>query len=548
MGIHRVRIAASTFLRSAGARPNIIVKIISKAEQGTVLLIALLTITVMTLICATSLYITSQNANAGMQTASWQQALTGAESGVDSAIQALNTGTWTNWKTVNSTTLPPNEQAIPTSSSASAAPTSNQYNYLPSSALSLGMQGEGASSVSSWVTIDTAGTNLTDSSGNQWYRIRSTGQSKVSGPARVSANKLDNNLRNTIALRFNRKGGANLGPSRTIEVIAQPVATSIGARGILSRKALVMGGNGLIDSFDSSNPFKSTNGQYDISKRQSNGDVGILDSTGSTLNNGDYIYGSLTYSGPAVQHTQNVQGTIATPLNATAPPAVNTPSWASGSYSTVLPAAQGNTITIQGNPAAIPPTGTATNPLLYKVSSISLSGQSSIAIQSPLDPVTHQPLPGYDNVQIWVTGDLSTAGQAGITQDSNANVKYYVQGNISLTGNGIVNQSGLAADLLLYGVTPADGSTRTAYIAGNGNFIGLVDAPAFNTTYAGNGDVMGAFIANTLTIQGNGSLHYDQAVSSLLNNLGPTTYAFASWFEDNSNPTHKDQNGNYIIY
>jgi len=49
-------------------------KIISKAEQGTVLLIAILTITVMTLIYATSLYITSQNANAGMQTARWQQA------------------------------------------------------------------------------------------------------------------------------------------------------------------------------------------------------------------------------------------------------------------------------------------------------------------------------------------------------------------------------------------------------------------------------------------------------------------------------------------
>jgi hypothetical protein len=136
-----------------------------------------------------------------------------------------------------------------------------------------------------------------------------------------------------------------------------------------------------------------------------------------------------------------------------------------------------------------------------------------------------------------VTGDLSTSGQAGITQDSSARAKYWVEGNINLTGNSIVNQSGLAADLQIYGVSPADGSTRTAYIAGNGTFSALVDAPAFDTTYAGNGDIVGAVIANTLTILGNGSLHYDEALRSLLPNLGPTTYAFASWFEDNSDPT-----------
>jgi hypothetical protein len=535
-------------------------KITIKTEQGTVLVIALLTITVMTLICATSLYITSQNANAGMQTASWQQALTGAESGVDSAIRALNayqqgSGTaWTNWKTVISTTLPTSESSIGTSTPALADPTSNQYNYLPSSALSLSMQGEGATSVSSWVTVDTAGMQPTNK--GQWYRIRSTGVANAPAIARVSANKLDDNLRNTLGLRFNRKTGVAITGSgnnvsqvtRTVEVVTQPVATSSSTLGIVSRKTFIMGGNGFIDSFDSGNSLKSTNGQYDINKRQSNGDVGILDSSGgSTLNNGDYIYGSLTYSGPAVQHTQNVQGTIATPFNATVPP-VNAPNWASGSYSTVLPSSQGNTTTIQGDPTAIPPTGTASNPLRYKVSSIVLSGHQSIVIQSPTDPVTHQPLPGYDNVQIWVTGDLGVSGNAGITQDSNANVTYYVEGNISLAGNSIVNQSGLAADLIIDGVTPADGSTRTAYIAGNGNFIGLVDAPSFNTTYAGNGDVMGAIIANTLTLQGNGSLHYDQALNSLLPYLGPTTYAFASWFEDNSDPTHKDQNGNYVVY
>jgi len=115
-------------------------------------------------------------------------------------------------------------------------------------------------------------------------------------------------------------------------------------------------------------------------------------------------------------------------------------------------------------------------------------------------------------------------------------VTYDVQGNINLQGNSIVNQSGYAANLLIYGVTPTDGSTHTAYISGNGNFIGVLDAPEFNTTFAGNGDIMGAVIGNTVTIQGNGSLHYDQALSQLVQSLEPPAYAFASWFEDNSDP------------
>ena len=222
-------------------------------------------------------------------------------------------------------------------------------------------------------------------------------------------------------------------------------------------------------------------------------------------------------------------------------PTVSTPNWVSGSYSTALPAAQSNVITLQGDPNASPPTGTTTNPLRYKVSSIVLSGQQKIKIQSPVDPVTNKALSGYNNVQFWITdadgatNALSTSGNnAGINLDSNASLKVWVQGNISLTGQSIVNGSGLAANLQIYGVSPTDGSIPTVYIAGQGNFIGVVDAPEYNVTYAGTGDVMGAVIGRTVTIQGNGSLHYDQALASLITSLEPPSYAFAAWFEDNS--------------
>src|SRR5215471_3382454 len=95
-----------------------------KTKHGSVLIVAMLTITILLLICATSLYVTSQNATSNMQTASWQQSLTAAESGVDEAIRALNNSNWTRWISVSQsgTGLPATEPAPSPSPAASAAP------------------------------------------------------------------------------------------------------------------------------------------------------------------------------------------------------------------------------------------------------------------------------------------------------------------------------------------------------------------------------------------------------------------------------------------
>src|SRR5207253_8766529 len=92
----------------------------------------------------------------------------------------------------------------------------------------------------------------------------------------------------------------------------------------------------------------------------------------------------------------------------------------------------------------------------------------------------------------------------------------------------------LASNPRLYSFTPTYGIIPTFYIAGQGNFIGVVDAPEYNVTYAGTGDVMGAVIGRTVTIQGNGSLHYDHALASLITSLEPPSYAFPAWFQDHS--------------
>src|SRR5437764_8844297 len=143
-------------------------------EKGSILITALMTITIITMICATSLFIASQNSNTGMQTAGWQQALTGAESGIDAAVRALNayvspapssspSDAWSlaGWKIASQsgTSLPAAEPSPSPANSATSPPDATHYNYLPSANLTVNVAnsgGEGAAKVATWVTIDTA--------------------------------------------------------------------------------------------------------------------------------------------------------------------------------------------------------------------------------------------------------------------------------------------------------------------------------------------------------------------------------------------------------
>ncbi len=495
---------------------------IDRNDRASVLMTTILTISILTMICATSLYVATQNANSGSQAASWQQALGAAESGIDQAIAALNTGSWTGWVIMNGSVpnLQPSPGASPTP--ATGSPTSAQYNYLAtpiSSQIaaynvngSLTSSSEGNPTISVWTTLETGGLPV-DNNGNQWYRVRATGTASTSGPVRVSNQALDNDLRK-ISLRFDRRSNAVVSTpqaTRSIEVVVQALPQSIWVRGITMKGSITMSGNGVIDSYDSSNPFKSTNGLYDVSKRQSHGDIGTLNSGNSNLNN-TYVYGNLGYSGSAVKNTTHVQGTVSTPFNSSIP-TLSDPNWAGGSWDSSVSQVNNSNATLTA--------GTQSSPAKYKLSQITLSGNNVLTINGSSDGS-----PTY--IEIWVTGKMTTSGNGIITQDPTVHATYYVDNDITLSGNAYNNQSGLAANVVINGV----GSNHSVTISGNGNFVGVVDAPGFDLTISGNGAFDGAVIGNSLTMSGNAGLHYDQALNANSTTTAIGNYAFASWFED----------------
>ena len=536
-------------------------------------MMALLTITILTLICATSLFIASQNTNAGAQTAAWQQSLTAAESGVDAAVRALNTGVWTNWRTVTSGTLPTVEPAANTGSAATGIPTSaTQYNFLPSSQLSMSMQGEGAPTVSTWVTLDSP-TGLSNSSG-AWYRIRSTGQTSFQSNSifkRVSNNRLDSDLRNTISMNFNRKGGSTIGPTRTIEVVMQPIPQGGSAKAITLSNWLAMTGGGYVDA------FSSPNNQYSsIYRDNSNPMLVVEGDTGNSAkfaNTGQtYVYGGVTYNGTAPKNV-NAPGPPADVLGQVSSTAVvNLPtptdptaiSGQSGHYAWTyqnpwtgvttnytfnssttysggggLPSNGGNAVT------AITANGTAAAPALYIINGdFTVPGGNTFTINPTTSGNPPVASPANSYVVIWVKGKFTTSGSGVIQQNTGSNVTWIVDKDITVSGSSYNNQAGTAATTSFVGV----GTNNKFTDSGSGTFVGTINAPAYDGTISGSGDYTGAFAGSTLTISGSGSFHYDESLSGGASNPTIGNYAFASWFEDNSDPTHKDVNGNYVVY
>ena len=501
------------------------------SEDGGILMVSILTIAVLAMICAIALNVTSQNANSTTQTTSWQQSLAGAEAGADLAMDALNTKNWSGWYTVNGT-LSWNKPSGGTA--ATAAPGSGQYNYfIPPS---LNLQGEASNAVSMWVALDPVPeqNNGTVSASKQPYRIRAAGTVAVPGPARVSNQKTDNALRK-ISLRTDRTTGSAVTTpeaTRRLELIAMPVTTNLWGRGITMGNWISMVGGGTIDSFNSGDPRYSRNGLYDPSRRLSNAPIAMLNSTGSNLGN-TYVYGNIQYSGPAIQNTSNVQGTISTPFNATLPTTVDPiySYWWDATHNGVQSQptfAAGNFTTYSGRgslPSTIEVTGGANSPTFIRIDGdLRVGGSDVLSLTTQVGSI------GERYLTVWVTGDFIVTSSVGIQQDPNVHVVWVVDGDITCSGDSYNNQSGRAGNVAMIGVGGGE-----VNVSGNSSFIGTVNAPGYDITISGIGGFCGAVIGNTLTMVGGAGLHYDEALATGGAN-SVANYTYASWFEDNSAP------------
>ena len=480
------------------------------SNRGSALVISLVFAGTLAAVGAASLVVLQGKYRALHQAASWQEALLSAEAGMDLAMNEIRKelfdpeNAWSGWNPVTSTSGGTETGII--------TPTSGPIQLTSTVLL---RRGEGGTRSWSTVTVD-APDFLRDASGEQWFRIRSLGVAEVPGGRVAAGDKQDLRLRK-LNLHTDRRTGSRVQSpqaTRMIEGIARPVSAFRVA--LFGTSQVNMNNHNIVvDSYDSRDPKKSSNGFYDQSKRQKNGNIAT---NGTLIDAGNaQIYGHAATNGGTVLNAENVTGEIRSDF-----------------YQEVLSVRRPNVTPDAGSPTAIIG-GTVLDakpgdPSQIVVSSVQLSGSEILRIRGAADGS-----PTY--CQITVTGDLSMSGQAELRLDPGVYVRIFVVGDADASGNGIVNPNS-PLHLQLYGCDRppnADGtpsSLGNIKITGNGGFRGCVYAPNYDITMTGGGEtdsIYGAFVGNSVNMTGVQSVHYDEALadSGLISD-----YKIVSWFED----------------
>ena len=512
--------------------------------RGSALVVGLVTLAVLAMIAAATFQTVTNRFRSNYQTASWHDALTSAESGVQYSFVRLRsplTGSSTApGVLVNPLNVPGSLQsdlAILTgaSSETSRNGTVLQGSYTDSGGathtfpriqlptMTIPHAGQGSSLFSAVATIDAIpGTNLSNSGANTWYRIQSVGTVPLAGSANVGMQKYDNLLRK-LEFRVDSSGAALSKPQavRTIEVLVKPITT--GSAALFGQTGIDLNNqNVVINSYDSRSTLTSTNGIYDPNKTTENANVVtdddlLANGTPGVINlspTGAYVHGNIaTNNTPVSGSTGHVSGTITQDFYQTLPdppnPAVVSSTWTSYSSGSMT-------------------TGTSSSPMRYKVSGngdVKLTGGSSIDITAPAS--------GEGYVEIWIPGDFTTAGNGAVNIPAHVHVIFYIDGAVKIAGNGVVNTSQIPANVTIYGNHDST-VAQTMTVDGNGQFAGVMYAPNASITAKGGGstgDIWGAIYAKSIFFNGGTSLHYDQA----LGDAGAVIdYRISSWYEDNT--------------
>jgi hypothetical protein len=473
-------------------------------NDASILVWTVLTIAILSMLGAEVLRLVSIKHQNALQTATWQEALLAAESGIDLGIIELRKSlypmpnhAWEGW---NNT------------------PANGVVSYGMSTIANAGLAG---TPMTVEANVDAPSSLIDPSNGWQYYRIRTVGTMPITGAARVTDNKQDGRLRR-LSLRWERFTNGVLTPHalndkpqvcRRAEAIVKPVSSFAQAAMSVSTMDLT-NQNIVIDSYDSRDPNKSTNGLYDVTKRQQNGDIAT---DGNLIEAGNaHIYGDVATNSGTVTGVANITGTERTDFYQEPIP-VGAPTWT----------AYNGTVTNVTNTTTLNAGSTSGSSITrYELSSISLSGSKTLTLAgNPGGSATY--------IEIYVTGDISVSGNSQIVLQEGVSAKIYFAGNVDVSGNGILNTKNQPVDLQLFGIQPPSGSSKHVSLGGNGQIIAAVYAPDHDVTINGggtNGHVFGSVVGKTLTMTGVTNLHYDEALGSggFINN-----YKIVSWFEDN---------------
>lgn len=359
----------------------------------------------------------------------------------------------------------------------------------------------------------------------------------------------------TISLLFIVPG---LGPlsSRVLAQSARPAA-------VVTQSTIELNGWSMItDSFDSSDPNHSTNGQYDPAKAKDNGDLIADASITNSLTTGSlHAYG----------HIHSAPGTNVPSIGASG--GIGSRSWQTN-HTGIEPGwwLQDTNFTNISTP--FPDTRTFLTPTNGVVVTIrnnlyytNLYNQILWGTQSSTNYYIANSLAGQTiaigpNIVLALPNGLNMSGEDTITVTAGtdilggpylpASLMVYSGGNSCVVGgNGVINEPGFASGFKLL----CSQSVTSAVVNANPAFCGVLIEPSADLTLnsAGNSpsDFIGYLMARSVLLNGNWNVHYDE---SLFGTNSPPTHCVAppsgltTWWPGDGNPNDINGHNDAIVY
>lgn len=244
--------------------------------------------------------------------------------------------------------------------------------------------------------------------------------------------------------------------SKTITTYVQLGSSNSFDYAVFAKNSVQMSGNAQTDSYD------SRIAPYNPSNPGTNGDLG----TDTTAAHFVMMSGNVKIKGDAV----------------------------------VGPAGNPNNVIIMSGNSTITGTKSAASAAKnYQIKTTTAASEGALSISGNTNYFLQAGAHRFSSLSVTGNGKITALGP----------VQIYVDGAVSIAGNGIATQADSPPNMLIY-VT----GNSSVSISGNGNFYGGIYAPSSNVANSGNGDVYGAMISKDYHQSGNGKVHFDEALKT----------------------------------
>lgn len=308
---------------------------------------------------------------------------------------------------------------------------------------------------------------------------------------------------------------------RAVKVTVQRKKNTPFKYGALSGAPLAIGGSALFDSFDSTDPAKSTNGQYDPAKAGANATLATLSSS---------VYSKKTPAAFAISGNALVKGNVAVGFGGTVT------SSGSGRVTGTISYDACQEISNVVVPFSLTPTGTINvGPWPNQAQTMTVSGSQDMSVQSlSVTAGGILTIMGSGTLRIYVNGatTVSGAGQIRLTPSpstANLKVEIYANDDVSISGSGVLNNTCRAVNCAIWGTTNCTQVSMT----GNAAYIGTIYAPQASVNLTGSSSATGVFLGAAVTFGGDTPYHIDESLigssSSSSNSVKP--YTLLEWIE-----------------